>query len=78
VSAVALSWLPGVLLWLVSVAVLLAFVQTLLTSQELQGQLVALLLMLAVFWWVYVRIPGPIRRWVQRGIKGRKSNSGHT
>lgn len=75
-STTGLSVLPGALLWLLSIVVLLAFVQAVLTNQQVQGQLIAVLLLLAVLWWVYVQIPGPIKRIVHRGFKGRKSDGG--
>jgi hypothetical protein len=69
--------LPGVVLWGLSLLALLAFLETILTNQQVQGQLIGLLLMLGIGWWVYMQIPGPIKRIVQRAFKGRKSNGGH-
>ncbi len=69
--------LPGVVLWLLSIIVLLAFAQAILNNEQVQGQLIVLLLMLGICWWVYSQIPGPIKRIVQRGFKGRKSDGRH-
>jgi len=68
--------LPGVLLLVVSVGVVLAFVQTVLTNEQVQGQLIGLLLLLGLCWWVYLQIPAPIKRIVKRVIKKGKSEGG--
>ncbi len=70
--------LPGALLLVFSVAVFLAFVHAVLTNEQVQGQLVVLLLLLGICWWVYMQLPGPVKRMLQRVVKRRKSDGrGH-
>jgi RNA polymerase subunit RPABC4/transcription elongation factor Spt4 len=60
-----LALVPGVVLLALSLLLLLAFIQTLLTDQQVQGQLVALALLVSVLWFVYMRLP----RFVRSGIR---------
>jgi RNA polymerase subunit RPABC4/transcription elongation factor Spt4 len=52
-----LSLLPGVVLSLVLVAVVLAMFQAILTNQQIQSQLIALLIILALLWYAYIHLP---------------------
>jgi RNA polymerase subunit RPABC4/transcription elongation factor Spt4 len=56
-----LSLLPGVVLSLVLVAVVLAIFQAILTNQQVQAMLVALLLLLVLLWYAYMHLPGFIQ-----------------
>lgn len=74
-----LSILPGIVLLLVTVLFLIAFVQTLLSNQQLLGQAFAAGLVLALAWWLYIQLPEFIRKlfrtvWTKRKNKDR---SGH-
>ena len=73
-SSWGLSWLSGAVLMLLSIALFVAFLEEVLTNQQVQGELIGLLMLLAVGWWIYMQIPGPIKRVVQRGLRGRRSN----
>jgi cytochrome c biogenesis protein CcdA len=55
------SLLPGFVLILVLVLVVAGIVNELLTNQRVQAQLVVLLLVLALLWWVYLQLPHFIR-----------------
>jgi hypothetical protein len=65
------SFLPGVLLLLLSLLVLISFIQALVTNPELFEQLmsrmVVLVLLLGLLWWIYSRLPGFVRRAFGRG-----------
>lgn len=56
-----LSLVPGVLLTLISLMVVIALVNVILTNQQVQSQLVVLILMLAMVWWLYIHLPGFVR-----------------
>jgi hypothetical protein len=71
-----LSVLPGVLLWLVSVLFLIAFVRALLSSQQLLFQFMMAGLSLGCVWWLYMRLPGMLKRWLL-GLFGRGGGGGH-
>src|SRR5690242_17385877 len=49
------SLLPGVLLALLLVLVVVAMFQQLLTNTQIQSQLIALLFVLALLWWLYIQ-----------------------
>jgi hypothetical protein len=53
----AASLLPGLLLLLLLAMVLFGIVQELLTNQQIQAQLIAVLLVLALLWWLYLQLP---------------------
>jgi hypothetical protein len=65
------SFLPGVLLLTFSLAVLISFVQALVTDpilfQQLMSRVVLLVLLLGLLWWLYSQLPGFIRRAFGRG-----------
>ncbi|HEY7616307.1 MAG TPA: hypothetical protein VH744_05855 [Terriglobales bacterium] len=65
------SFLPGILLLLLSVAVLISFIQTLVTNpqlfEQLMSRVVVLVLMLGLLWWMYMWLPGFVRRTFGRG-----------
>ena len=53
----AASLLPGLILLLLLVMVIVGIVHELLTNQQIQAQLVAVLLVLALLWWLYLQLP---------------------
>ena len=63
---------PGALLLGGSVLLLIAFVQAVLTNAEVQGRLVGLLIVLGVLWFVYTRLPSPIRHLTGRLTRRRR------
>lgn len=64
-----LRFIPGVLLLLLSIAFLLTFVQAVLTDQAVLGQFLVLALMLGVLWFLYMKLPGFVRRGIGKGIR---------
>jgi hypothetical protein len=56
------SFLPGILLLLLSLTVLISFIQALVTNpqlfQQFMSQVIVLVLMLGLLWWMYARLPG--------------------
>ena len=74
-SAWVLRALPGTLLLVVSILVLFAFAQALLTNQEVQGRLMVLLLIVAMGWWLITMLPPGMRgaaRWGWKAVKRRR------
>ena len=65
------SFLPGILLLLLSLTVLISFIQALVTNpqlfQQFMSRVIVLVLMLGLLWWIYVRLPGFVRRAFGRG-----------
>ena len=53
----ALSLLPGVALSAVLVFVVVEILHAILTNQAIQTQLIVLLLVLALLWWLYLQLP---------------------
>lgn len=80
-----LLWLltitPGILLLFLSFALLMAFVQALVSSQQLLFEFMVLALLLGVLWWGYMQLPGFVRRAFGRGLRSlrrdRLDRSGH-
>ena len=67
-----LSYLPGVVLLLLSIWLFFAFLHVLLTNGEVQGQLLLILLWVAIGWWAYTHLPTGMRhvvRWGWRTVK---------
>jgi len=74
---VTLRRLPTLLLVVIGIVVALGMVQAVLTDQQLQGQLVVLLLIVAAGWIAWSKLPGPVRTGVRRVVtKMTKSNRG--
>jgi RNA polymerase subunit RPABC4/transcription elongation factor Spt4 len=65
------SFLPGILLLLFSLAVVISFVQALVANpelfQQLMSRMVILVLMLGLLWWMYSQLPAFLRRAFGRG-----------
>ena len=71
-----LQLLPFAVLMLLSLLLFFAFVQAVLTNQEVQGQLLVILLFVGIGWWVYMKLPHPIRTGVSRLVRRRKGDGG--
>jgi RNA polymerase subunit RPABC4/transcription elongation factor Spt4 len=63
---VLLSALPGLLLLVVTVVFGVLFINAILTSPQLQSQLVVVGLMLALLWYLYLKLPHFLRRILSR------------
>ena len=72
---------PGIVLLLLSLLVLVSFVQALVSDQRVLFQMMLLALLLGVLWWGYMQLPGFVRRAFGRGWRslrgGRSNRSGH-
>jgi RNA polymerase subunit RPABC4/transcription elongation factor Spt4 len=71
------SLLPGAVLVLLSVLVLIGVLNTLLTSQQLQFQLVIAVLMISLLWYCYLKLPKFLRDLVKT-IWRKSKKDGHT
>jgi hypothetical protein len=58
----ALSILPGIILALLMVLVGSAILHEVATNTQIQAQLVALFLVLALLWWIYIHFPKFIQK----------------
>lgn len=72
-----LSMLPTLLIVLIGIIVALAMVQTVLTDQHVQGQLVILMLLAAAGWIAWSKLPGPVRTGVRRVMTRRSKRERH-
>lgn len=61
-----LSVAPGVLLLLLSVMFFLGFLRMLLSSQQLMFQFMLIGLFIGFLWWLYMQLPGFLRRWLSK------------
>lgn len=61
-----LGRLPGALLWALTALLLVAMVVQVSRSLELQARLLGAALLLALGWWAYTQLPGPVRRAASR------------
>ena len=69
-----LTVLPGLILLLVSLLFLIGLVQALASNQQLLFQFLWLGLLLAGLWWLYLQLPG----WLRKGLSklfGRKGGN---
>ena len=73
----ALSLLPGVLLFLVSVWFLYAFLNAVLTNQALLGNFLALGILLGVLWYAYMHLPHFVLKLFRTIWSKPKKDSGH-
>lgn len=71
-----LSLLPGVVLALVLVLIAAGLVQQVATNGQIQSQLVILLLLFALLWWLYVHLPKFIQN-ALRPLWTRKKKDRH-
>lgn len=68
--------LPGLILWLITVAFFFAFLKVLVTDQRLMGAMMVLGLIIGILWLIYVHLPSPAKkgaRWLARKALQRKS-----
>jgi len=63
---------------LVSVLFLIGFVQVLVSDQQMLFEFLLLGLVLAIFWWIYLQLPGWLRKALSK-LFGRKGGhrTGH-
>jgi RNA polymerase subunit RPABC4/transcription elongation factor Spt4 len=73
---VVLSALPGFLLLLLSVLFLVGLFEVLLTNQQLLFQFMLIGLFIGFLWWLYMQLPGFLRRALSRFF-GRRNGDGH-
>ena len=69
-----LGKLPGVILLLLSVALLVALVQALLTDPRTLGAVFAFGFVLAMLWLLYLQLPGFLRRGIGRLLSRSRRN----
>jgi RNA polymerase subunit RPABC4/transcription elongation factor Spt4 len=69
-----LSVVPGVLLVLLSVIFLLGFLRMLLSSQQLMFEFMLIGLFIGFLWWLYMQLPGCLRRWLSK-LLGRNGGN---
>lgn len=74
----SLSFLPGVLLLLLSVIFLLAFVHALLSSPQLLFQFMLAGLLLSFVWWLYMQLPRFVRRLIAKLLGRSGDDGGHS
>jgi uncharacterized paraquat-inducible protein A len=73
----AASLLPGILLSALLLMVLVGIVQAVLTNQQVQASLVALLFILAILFYAYMHLPGFLKNLIKRPFKSKDSKSSH-
>lgn len=71
-----LSALPGVVLLCLSVLLLLGLLQALLTNQQVLFQFLLVGLFIGLLWWLYMQMPGFLRRALSK-LLGRKDGNDH-
>lgn len=71
-----LSMLPGILLLLLSVFFLFGLIQVLLTNQQALFQFMLIGLVIGFLWWLYMRLPRFLRRWLSK-LMGRADRNEH-
>lgn len=76
VSLRLLSALPGLVLLAVSIVFLLGLINAFLTSPRLQAQFLALGLVLALLWYLYLRLPHFLRHLLTRIFHRSKDTRG--
>lgn len=74
---VLLSALPGLLLLVLSIWFLVGLVQVLLTNQQLLFQFMLIGLFIAFLWWLYMQLPGFLRRALSKLFGRRDRDGGH-
>ena len=73
----ALSLLPGVGLAALLVFVVIGIFRAILTNQAIQAQLIVLLLILALLWWLYLQLPHFIQN-MFRSLWHKQKKERHT
>jgi len=69
-----LALAPGVLLVLLLVVVVMAMLQQIATNGQIQAQLIVLLILLALLWWIYIHIPKFIRNGLRSLWQSKKKD----
>lgn len=69
-----LSLLPGVVLALLLIAIVLGIVQAILTNQQVQAHLIALLVIVALLWYAYLHLPHFIKSLFRSLWPGQKKS----
>ena len=68
--------LPGLALLLVALLLLVGFVEALATSTQFQSQFLAGMILIAIGWWMYLQLPGFLRKGLMRLFsKGKRKDS---
>lgn len=70
------SALPGFVLLLLSILFLIGFTHTLLTTPQLLFEFMIIGLFIAGLWWLYMKLPRFLRRWLS-GLFGRGGHDDH-
>jgi RNA polymerase subunit RPABC4/transcription elongation factor Spt4 len=71
---ILLSAVPGLLLLLLSVLLLIGLFTALVSDQRLLFQVMMLGLVVAFLWWLYMQLPGFLRRVLSRLFRHRERN----
>lgn len=72
--------LPGLILWLGTVAFFFAFLKVMVTDPRLMFPMMLVGLMIGLLWLIYVHLPSPAKkgaRWIARKAIGRKDKNKH-
>jgi hypothetical protein len=73
--------LPGIVLWVGTVAFFFAFLKVLVTDPRLMGPMMALGLVIGILWLIYVHLPSGVKsgaRWIARkAIKSKEGKQRH-
>ena len=73
-----LTVLPGLVLLSVTVLFFVGFVQAFLNSPQLQSQFVVIAVLLGLLWFLYLQLPGFLRKGIHKLFAGkRKDEHGH-
>ena len=71
------SVVPGLLLLLLLVLAVTAVFQAIVASQDIPGQLLAAVLILALLWWVYLQLPHFVHNMFRSLWKKKKDTHSH-
>jgi RNA polymerase subunit RPABC4/transcription elongation factor Spt4 len=74
-----LAPLPGLILWVGTVAFFFLFLRVLVTDQRLLFPMMLVGLMIGILWFIYVNLPSPAKkgaRWIARKAINRGGNKG--
>ena len=74
-----LSIFPGLLLLLLSILLLVAVIQALISNQQVLFRLMFFGLLVGVLWWLYMQFPAFVRRAISKlfGKSGGRNGHGH-
>ncbi len=71
---VLLSALPGIALFGITVLLLIALVEVLITNQQLLFEVMWMGLMIAILWWLYMQLPGFLRKALSKMFRKKGEN----